>query len=143
MPHEPAAHLADLLASDHPSPETLNWLRDSFRRHLDGDSLPVAFGPGLRDSFNRYQWRQHLDRAIALLDQPSVSNLSISRILSAEFDRQRRTYRRPTEPLAKHIHSAIAAYPSAATTDNALWKEIKRYRDLKSKPNTLSNSAVA
>jgi len=131
MPPDSAAHLTDLLSNDSPSPETLNWLRNSFRRHLDGDSLPAAFGPGLRDSFNRYQWRIHLDRAIALLDRPHVSTLSIARIISAEFDRQRRTHRKPTEPLARHIRSAIAAYPSAATTDNALWHEVRRYRNSK------------
>lgn len=131
MPPDSAVHLDDLLTADNPSSETIAWLRDSFRRHLDGDSLPVAFGPGLRDAYHRHHWRQHIDAAISLLDQPSVSNLSIAKILSAEFDRQRRTCRKPTEPLARHVRSALSAYPSAASTADALWHEVRRCRNSK------------
>ena len=87
---DPAQCLADLLTSDAPSAETINWLRAGFARHLDGDSFAACFGPSLKDAYRRHQWRTYLDNAIEVLDIDGVSTRSIALELSKEFDRQRR-----------------------------------------------------
>ncbi len=131
---DPAKYLADLLASETPAPETIEWLRSGFQRHLAGESFASSFGHDIRDSYQRQQWRHHLGKAISMLAVPGVSRLSIAKALSAEFSRQQRTLRKPVGEFERHIRAAMDSCPYAATTAESLWHEVSRYS--KNKPTT-------
>lgn len=101
-PSDPAEHVISILESDHPAPESMDWLRAGLRRYVRGcGTLQEALGitescpRGLRDAVRHARIRRAIVQAADLLPEESTP-YSKAKLIRAELLRLRRTWPRCT-----------------------------------------------
>lgn len=130
----PAEHVIDLLESDHPDPESLDWLRDGLRRYVNGcGTLSEALGivescpKGLRSAVRTARIRRAIRAAAALLPSESTTH-SKATTVSSTLRRLARCYPRMSpktefeERLADAVRAADGSPPLAVS---GLWRIIE------------------